>query len=241
MKTSILALTAISMLAFSSCKKEKWPYAVKANGNIAEETRILSDFEDVAFDIPGNLYITLDPTIKSPEITIKTSDNLFERIDTKVKNGTLTIETNKCIRKLKDFDAYLTVKDLEDVSINGSGNIYGVGSLDVDILSFPISGSGNVQFTAHTVETSILISGSGSITAAGATEDIVMDVSGSGNIKGFDMEAQNAYINISGSGNCEVYATEYMDVNISGSGNVDYKGSPRIDISTSGSGSLNSK
>ena len=59
---------------------------------------------------------------------------------------------------------------------------------------------------------------------------------GSGNFSGFHLRSGISYVEIIGSGNCEITTDERMDVIIEGSGNVFYKGSPLLQTDIIGSG-----
>ncbi len=54
----------------------------------------------------------------------------------------------------------------------------------------------------------------------------------------FNLIAENADINISGSGNAEITANQLLKVKIAGSGNVYYKSNPVINLEVSGSGKV---
>lgn len=241
MKKSIILFSVIISFAGTSCKKDNWPYCIKANGEIVEETRTLKQFDEIDFNLSGNLHITYDPNVSAPTITIKTSKNIIDRIETEVRDETLHIKDSKCIRKLKDFDAYLTVNDLESVKLNGSGNVYGTNLFSVSEIEFDINGSGNMTFEVDAQETGADINGSGNIILKGVSNDFEVDINGSGNVKAFGLVAQHVYIDINGSGDAEVYAAKTLNVEISGSGNVTYEGTPTVNITNSGSGSVKSK
>lgn len=62
-----------------------------------------------------------------------------------------------------------------------------------------------------------------------------------GFIKGSgDLCGESVNVNISGSGDATICATETLDSNVRGSGSVNYYGKPSINSSGSGSGTLNS-
>ena len=69
-----------------------------------------------------------------------------------------------------------------------------------------------------------------------------MSISGSGDFSGFDLNADNTEVSISGSGNVEVVSNSSIKAYVSGSGDVDYKGNPdKEDTKVSGSGRISSK
>jgi hypothetical protein len=90
--------------------------------------------------------------------------------------------------------------------------------------------------TAHIIESTI--SGSGRIHLGGSAFEHRINISGSGDVRAFDLATTNTYVKISGSGNSEVWTTNYLDVIISGSGSVYYRGNPQINANISGSGGV---
>jgi hypothetical protein len=57
-------------------------------------------------------------------------------------------------------------------------------------------------------------------------------------VSAFNLEAKNADVEIRGSGDVEVFATDFLNVDIDGSGDVFYKGNPEITLRIDGSGEL---
>jgi hypothetical protein len=159
-------------------------------------------------------------------------------IETYVSGKKLTISHGKHHLRPTLFEVFITVKNLEDVTISGSGDMRGKDRFVADAFYAEISGSGDMDLEVETGMLESKISGSGSIHLSGKAEDYTASISGSGQIKAFDVQAKTVSVKISGSGDCRVHATESLDAKISGSGDVYYKGRPRIDTKISGSGSL---
>jgi hypothetical protein len=93
--------------------------------------------------------------------------------------------------------------------------------------------------TLPTIE-KIRYDGSGNVMISNAMEAEYLELAltGSCNFSGFSLTAQSCQVDITGSGNCEITASDLLDVTIEGSGNVYYKGHPSIDNHISGSGSV---
>lgn len=240
MKYSSFTKTTLSLavLALSACDKDRFPYCIRANGEIVEESRVVSAFEDIDFNLAGTLYISQDTSLDQPTLTVVASENILDRIVTVVNGSTLEIDNDQCISKLKDLEVHVKVKDLEDVSLNGSGTITTRSQITADHLAFHINGSGTVTAEMDVETLQIDIDGSGDVNVNGRAIELDVDVNGSGNIRAFGLEATSAIISISGSGDCDVKASEQLNVNISGSGNVRYRGQPQLTVNTSGSGTV---
>ncbi|MCK5571038.1 MAG: DUF2807 domain-containing protein, partial [Spirochaetes bacterium] len=155
--------------------------------------------------------------------------------------GTLTISSKRGPVPISGVEINITMKDIEVLHVSGSGKIFGGNLIEADNVDLKVSGSGDISLELNVTSISAKISGSGEIDLSGKTETLDIGISGSGDFYAFDLSAEDVYVTVSGSGNCEVNASEKLDVKISGSGDVEYTGNPRINSKISGSGSLESR
>jgi len=83
------------------------------------------------------------------------------------------------------------------------------------------------------------ISGSGDIKVNGFAKKFNLQLEGAGDVNASNLQAETAKINISGSGDCRVYATDKLYIQISGSGDVQFRGRPHeIKKKITGSGEI---
>ncbi|MGD8296012.1 MAG: head GIN domain-containing protein, partial [Desulfobacterales bacterium] len=195
----------------------------------------VSEFNKVHLKGSGNVFLSQG---EEQSLIIKTDDNILPLIETDVSGKKLTISHGKHNLRPTVFEVFITVKNIEDVAISGSGIVRGKDLFIADAFYTEISGSGDMDLEVETGRLEAKISGSGSIHLSGKAEDYTVSISGSGEVKAFEVQAKNVSVKISGSGDCRVHAAESLVVKISGSGDVYYKGRPRIDTKISGSGSL---
>ena len=231
-------VVALSVYMFSGCIIVINAKSVKGSGNIIAQEREVGEFNKVNLNGSGNVFLSLG---ERQRLIIKTDDNIMPHIETDVSGDKLTISYGKHHLRPTVFEVFITVKNLEEVTISGSGNVRGKDRFVADAFYAEISGSGDMDLEVETSMLTSKISGSGSIHFSGKTEDYTVSISGSGEINAFDLQAKTVSVKISGSGNCRVYATESLDAKISGSGDVYYKGRPQINTKVSGSGSLISR
>ena len=85
------------------------------------------------------------------------------------------------------------------------------------------------------------ISGSGTATLAGRVDDLTVSITGSGSFNGTELTAKRAKVDVTGSGEATVNASEELDAEVTGSGSIWYLGSPKLTPSVSGSGSIKKK
>ena len=212
--------------------------SVQGSGKIITQEREVAEFRKVHLKGSGKVFLTPG---EEQSLEIKTDDNIMPLVETQVNGKKLTISHGNNRLRPTFFEVYITVQNLEGVGISGSGNIVGQDRFVTDTLYVEISGSGDMDLEVETGLLENKISGSGSLQLSGKAEDYTVSVSGSGKINAFDVDAKHVSVQVSGSGDCRVSASESLDARISGSGNVHYKGRPRINTKISGSGSLESR
>jgi len=211
---------------------------VIGSGNVDSETRSVDIFHSAELRGWGNLYITQNG---ASEISIEAEDNILPLLKTYVTSGKLIIENEllTCIRPTKPVNVYVSMEEVKQLSVSGSGDIIGQTKITSDSLGVAISGSGNIDLDVDAKKLSTSISGSGNAKLKGVatTHDVMF--SGSGKIQSYELVTEETTLTISGSGNSEVFASNELDVTISGSGNVYYKGNPaNVNTQISGSGKL---
>jgi len=213
------------------------PGCVVGSGNVISETRTVDTFHSVELKGSGNLYVTQDET---PELRIEAEDNILPLLKTYVTDGVLVIEREpfKCITTRKPVNAYVTMNEVKQLSLSGSGKIIGQTKITSDSLGVTVSGSGNIDLEVDTEELRTTISGSGNAQLKGDATAHDFTISGSGDIQSYDLDTEKSTVVISGSGKSEVSVSNELDVKIFGSGDVYYKGDPVINTEITGSGKL---
>ncbi|MFV0593688.1 MAG: head GIN domain-containing protein [Draconibacterium sp.] len=223
----ILCLVVAGLFITSSVKAE-------------EQVREVSMFSGISLRVSANVYLSQG---KKQSIRVVAKESTLEQLITEVNGDKLIIRfpgSNIFQRNFKPgkIEIYVTVPDVNDLSVSGSGDII-AEKLEARILNLSLSGSGGIKIAS--LESGKLkgnISGSGSIEVRGKkiADDLNVTISGSGNFNAADFEADQVSVTIAGSGNCNVLSNGNIKARIAGSGSVFYNGNPSIDASTAGSG-----
>ena len=262
-RTTTVLMMALAALTLSACGRiitfTDSRRVVRGSGNVVEETRQVSGFHGVELISFGDIVVTLGD---EEGLRIEAEDNLLKYVETEVRFGILEISTSSRSVRLKPTEPvtfYLTVKEIDTVSITGSGDIQ-VPNLETGEFSISITGSGDVTMEALTVdEFQVEVAGSGDVYVENLIADNVdvnfagsgsvevgngtaahqdINITGSGSYLAGDLESASADVVITGSGNVTFWVTESMDVNILGSGEVVYYGEPSVSSTRAGSGRL---
>jgi hypothetical protein len=226
------------------------------------ETRNVGAFTKISFRVPGKLILRQGATTK---VEIEGKKDVIKEIETEVEGSKLVIgkEGKWLDWSWKDGDqvtVYVTINELQALSVSGSGNLIGEGKFTATNLDLTVSGSGSLKMDVDaTGNIEADVSGSGDIELKGRCNNFSSDVSGSGGVKlslGINDEAafevsgsgkiqadgtaKVAKVSISGSGkvlaaNLEV---DRCDAQISGSGDVEINVRKELDANIYGSGTV---
>lgn len=238
MKNSIIITLALFCFSVSHAQWKK----IKGNGNMTTVTRSTSDYDTVkcagSFD-----YILVAGT--EGQITLEGESNLLQYVKTEVKNGSLHIKTEKGknISPSRNMTIKVTIpfQDLDKVSLSGSGDLWNTDRINSNDFVVTLSGSGDIILDIATKNVSSKVTGSGDLTLKGSTTDLEANVTGSGDFHGFNLQAINADVSVTGSGDVELVCNGHLKARVTGSGDIEYKGTPKTeDSKVTGSGSIES-
>ncbi|MBX2899926.1 MAG: DUF2807 domain-containing protein [Cyclobacteriaceae bacterium] len=205
---------------------------------VTKKTLDLPEFKSIY--VNSNYTVYVKQTNKQ-EVTVEALTEIWELTSVKVENGVLLVNVerkpdnpNKSIwAKIDDIKIrptmklMVSVKNLNELQVNGGGKIVSENSLASDYLSLAVSGSGSIDLDIKGNNVKTEISGSGNVTLKGyaTNNDILM--SGSGSLSGYACELENAKVKISGSGSCELTASASLEATVLGSGTVKHKGNTK--------------
>jgi len=206
---------------------------VDGDGPIVEEVLALSDFSGISLNLPIQVIVKQGDI---QEVRVEGKQNIIDELERDIRNGVWEIETRDCVRDIGNMKIFVTIPEIRELTIAGSGEIFGENVFIVQDIELRISGSGDMDLAMEGDDYDVVITGSGNIKLEGLADELDLKITGSGDVAAFKLDALRARIEITGSGNAEVQVQDELDVKISGSGDVRYKGNPSLDVSISGSG-----
>lgn len=215
---------------------------IKGNGNVTTESRTTGEYEKVL--LIGSMDVDLVNGTEG-QLKVEAESNLHEYIVTEVENGILKIRVKKGVSVSpsgsRDIKITVPFKELEGVSLTGSGDINGIDVIKAENFDTNLTGSGNMNLNLEVSNLEGRVTGSGDIDLKGLADKFNCTVTGSGDFNASDLKANVVEAVVSGSGDIQVTAISGLKARVSGSGDISYKGNPKNqDFKTSGSGSVSS-
>lgn len=230
--TLIVSLVLMALLV-AACN------GVRGNGDVIEESRDVSGFDEIRLSGFGIVVITQG---ESESLSISAESNIMPLLVSEVEGDALIIgqKSNTSINPTRDIVFTLSVTDLSRIEVSGAGKIE-LDSLETDSLAINLSGAGDVVIGDLTTDSlDVEFSGAGQIAIEnGTVTEQTISMSGVGNYDAANFQSETAEISISGAGNATIAVSGELSGSISGAGNISYIGSPSVDISTSGIGRVN--
>lgn len=229
-RAMIVAAGSVVVLLAAGCGQ------VRDAGPATTAQRAVTGFHAVQLETSGDLAIHVGD---AEGLAIEAGTNVIDGLTSDVVDGTLVLGGKSGAWFGGSIRYTLTVRSLDRIELDGSGNVTGSGVLAGDAaLSVAGSGSATVSDVRLTGLTSDL-SGSGGATVTGSTATSTVTVSGSGDFDGSGLAAEQTTVEVSGSGQARVDVSGPLTATVSGSGDVIYTGNPTsVQRDRSGSGDI---
>ncbi len=208
------------------------------SAQVTKKVLELPEFKSIY--VNSNYTVYLKQTNKQ-EVTIEALTEIFSVTEVKVENGILMVNVerkpdnpNKSLwAKIDDIKLnptmklYVSVKNINDLQVNGGGKIVSENSIATDYVTLGVSGNGSldVDLKGNTIKAEV--SGSGTMTLRGYATSIDAFVSGPGTINGFNCTLETAKVKVSGSGLCQLNVSSNLDALVLGNGTIKHKGNTK--------------
>jgi Putative auto-transporter adhesin, head GIN domain len=209
-----------------------------AMAQVTKKTLELPEFKSIYNNSSYTVY--LKQTNKQ-EVNVEALTEIFEVTTFSVENGVLLINIerkpenpNKSVwAKIDDIKLnpaqkiYVSVKNIAELQVNGSGKIVSENSLAATNLSLSVGGSGGMDLDIKGDQVKLEVSGSGKIALRGYATNCEAVLSGSGSLNAFDCPLETGKVKVSGSGIAELTVTTTLEALVLGSGSIKHKGNTK--------------
>lgn len=237
-KTPFILFFIFSSVQLSAQKNNST--TIVGSGNIITKTVNTKPYDVI--NVTGSMEVYLEKGNEGT-ITVTAEDNVQDRVVVESDGNTLTIsmKNNTSLQNTKKIKISVPFEIISEISLRGSGNVRGKNMIINNSISLTSKGSGEIEVLVKTDLLNVQLNGSGEIEVSGTAKNVNANTTGSGEFKGKELIADQAEINISGSGNSSIYVNNSLVGKIKGSGSIFYGGNPtRNDVKVSGSGKVKS-
>ncbi len=234
------SLTVAFLLLILSSACAQTPKKMVVDG--AAEDRKLSGFTSINVTNAFDVYISQGG---SDAVGVSANDaSATKRIKTYVSGGVLYITFDAkgwswASWKNNKLKAYITVKDLQKLTVSGACNVSFVDPIISDRLLVSISGASDIKGPIKVNSLKVGASGASNISLSGAATDSDFNISGACSIKSLDLITDNCAVVASGASSIRLTINKYLKANVSGASDIRYKGTVgRFETRTSGASDI---
>ncbi len=210
------------------------------SGHVITQNRPVSGVRSVKLGTNVDLEIHQGAT---ESLVVTGDDNILPALRTDVSLGQMTIryDPRYDIRNNSRAKVVLTVKDLNELRLNSSGNVT-VGPLTTGTFNIILGSSCNVRIQGlHANKVGSRITSSGDINIQGEADSLDLDISSSVNYQAGDLKVQNATVTMSSSADVTLWVVKDLRATLTSSGNIAYYGNPAVHQNLTSSGKLISR
>lgn len=189
---------------------------LSGEGAIVLESRNLANFNSINNTIFADILLTQGP---QEEVIIEAQQNVLDQVKTEVNNDELMITVDQCVDIDQPVKLQITIPEIESLTLTGVGNIIAQNELTLMNLGVVLTGVGDFD-----------------LQGTAAILDITM--TGVGDVRAFKLNTDTCDIDLTGTGDAEVFVNDELNVTITGTGTVFYKGEASISSNITGAGSI---
>jgi hypothetical protein len=208
----------------------------------AAEDRNLSGFTSINVNSAFDVYISQGG---SDAVGVSASDaSATKNIKTYVSGGMLYITFDAkgwswASWKNNKLKAYITVKNLEKLTVSGACNVSFVDPITSDRLLISVSGASDIKGPVKVNSLKVGASGASNISLSGTATETDFNISGACSIKSLDLVTNNCAVVASGASSVKLTINQSLKANISGASDIRYKGTVNMfNSKTSGASSI---
>jgi hypothetical protein len=215
----LTGLLAVSLVMTIGKANGQFGTNARGNGKVIKNERNVGDFTAISIISSADIVVMQGD---NAAVMVETDENLQEKVTTQVSGGELEIGIKGNISRVTKMTVYVTVGNLQRVSIGGSGDVESKGVIRGNDLEILINGSGDVEMDLQMKSVVARINGSGDVELSGIQGNLELFVNGSGDFEADGVRLDQCNITVNGSG----------DVKLNGSAN-------NVTLKQSASGDIN--
>lgn len=228
MKKSIILFSTLGLFTFLGGCFNDWSNCYSGNGVEGEAYRELENFTSIQSNSSIDVELIWDSV---PGVTISGDENLLTLVETRVVGNSLLIDYHDradCIKANQRMVVTVHYTDIEEITVDGSGDIYGRDTLFSKDLHLSVEGSGQMELEAVVDFLLIDIDGSGDVRVDGSGDEGHVNINGSADVDISGLELETLLVEVDGSGDVKATVSERLRVWMNGSGDVRYRGGAQL-------------
>lgn len=212
---------------------------VNGNGKVVKETRQLSGFKAISVKTAIHLFVSQGSEEK---VVVEADENILPYLITKVSEGKLEIFIKGNINNSKEINAYVTVKQLNELEASSAAKIKSDGKLESEDLRISATSGSAVEVGVNCKSLEIKSSSGSASVITGSAASLRAEGSSGSAIVTSDLKAEKGELDASSGAALVVLVTKEVRARASSGGQISVTGNPASrDTDSSSGGSVRFK
>lgn len=205
---------------------------------LTKERRLLRHFDGIEVRGTVNVFVTQEKRLR--EAMVYADDSVLESVVTEVRGRTLVVEAQNvstykprlpfvriAFTAIQPVEVIVSTEELGSVTVTGEGGFTGANLKAKTFRVFSV-GTGKVHLDNLTAdEVEVRMESDGDVfLKGGVVEQLRVNMTGKGSLRAIDLPALRTHVSISGSGDAEVRAENWLEARLAGKGDLRYLGHP---------------
>lgn len=188
------------------------------------ETRSLSSFSSVSVGESINVEL-VKGSQEEALVEVRGADLSDVLTDISGDRLRIRMDGNRNFRNVT-VNIRLTYVSIDEIDVSSSADLISKGPLVSEDLDIEVSSSGDAILEIEVTNLNIKVSSSGDLDLSGSATYQRVEVSSSGDYNAYDLESEEAELDVSSAGDAYVNVSRRIDAKASSAGSVVYKGNP---------------
>ncbi len=198
------------------------------------------DFERVY--VGGPFVVNIEQSDRY-RVTLDADQELEDKIEVTMEDGRLIIgyreeDFPEMLRDRNRVRVNITMPTLRGLDLSGATNATVRGFRNLDDLDLQLSGAVKADMELEAERINIDLNGASRLNINGRANRLEGDISGASRLNAFNLEVQEAVLDVSSAGNADVNVSSNLQAEASSTGRIRYRGTPSLQSNTSSAGSI---
>ena len=197
------------------------------------ETRNVGSFKGIKSSEGIDVYLKKGD---KESVRVEASGIPINKVLTEVSGDYLKIHLSEGRYNSRTVKVYVTYVEVNKLSASSASNIVSEGTIKTNALSLNASSAATIEISVEVNNLSASASSAADIELKGKARSVEIDASSAGEVDAYDLEAEEANIDVSSAGSAKITVTQRIDADASSGGSIRYRGSPTKTNTNSSSG-----
>jgi hypothetical protein len=203
----------------------------------AQQSKVvgITNFSGIHVSSGIDLYLTQSSL---ENIKVSANPDLLKNVLVEKQGTIVNISYKNNIRwgntfKGQSIKVYMSFKTLQAISASGGSDVYGQNTIKSSDLKLDFSGGSDLKLELQTKNLNVESSGGSDLSLKGSSTNLVVNISGGSDLDAFDLKADYAKVNASGSSDANINVTKGLQASATGGSDIHYKGDAALNVTSS--------